>query len=159
MERKEKIENYLNGHQELKDALYKIPQEVWQYKPSPTEWSVHEIIIHIADSETNACIRLKKIISEPDTVAPNYDQGQWAENLPYHQMSIDLALELLGCLRRQNCELLNLVEDSKWENKLNHKASGGLTIDKWLDMYINHITSHIGQMNRNYKNWQKSKNN
>lgn len=152
-QRKEKIANYLGGHEELKDALNKIPQEAWQYKPSPAEWSIHEIIIHIIDSEINGCVKLKKIISEPDTISPNYDQDLWADNLPYHKMSIDLALELFGLLRRQNSEMLNLVEASKWNNKLRHEQLGSVTIDSWLDIYIDHISGHIGQMERNYKNW------
>ncbi len=50
-ERNEKIELYGNGFAMLVEVLKDIPPEMWQFKPEPKEWSIHEVIIHLADSE------------------------------------------------------------------------------------------------------------
>ena len=64
-ERNEKIELYGRGFDLLKAALAEVPVEAMKWKPEPKEWSVHEIIIHIADSETNSALRARKLIVEP----------------------------------------------------------------------------------------------
>ena len=49
-ERNEKIELYGRGHDLLMQTLKDIPREMWKFKPEPKEWSVHEVLIHIAES-------------------------------------------------------------------------------------------------------------
>jgi hypothetical protein len=58
-ERDEKIELYGRGHDLLTAALAEVPREAWLFKPEPQEWSVHEVIIHLADSESNAALRAR----------------------------------------------------------------------------------------------------
>ena len=64
-ERAEKLELYGQGYQLLLETLKDIPQEMWKFKPEPKEWSVHEVLVHLADSETNAALRARKLIVEP----------------------------------------------------------------------------------------------
>ena len=64
-ERNQKIELYGQGFEMLVHILQDIPREMWQFKPAPNEWSVHEVIIHLADSESNAALRARKLIVEP----------------------------------------------------------------------------------------------
>ena len=48
-ERNEKIELYGKGFSMLVEVLKDIPREMWKFKPTPTEWSIHDVIIHLAD--------------------------------------------------------------------------------------------------------------
>ena len=73
-ERNEKIELYGRGVDLLKAALAEVPQEALKFKPEPKEWSVYEIIIHIADSESNAALRARKLIIEPGGSIMPYNQ-------------------------------------------------------------------------------------
>ena len=52
--RDENIELYGRGFDLLMAALAEVPQEAMNFKPEPKEWSVHEILIHLADSEAIA---------------------------------------------------------------------------------------------------------
>lgn len=52
-ERKQRIKLYGKGFEMLTETLESIPRKMWKFKPAPAEWSVHEIIVHLADSETN----------------------------------------------------------------------------------------------------------
>ena len=93
-ERNEKIELYGRGYDFLKAALAEVPAEAIKFKPEPKEWSVHEVIIHIADSETNAALRARKLIVEPGGSIMGYSQPLWADVLKYHEHNLEDALEM-----------------------------------------------------------------
>ena len=76
IERNEKIELYGNGYDLLIEALKDIPREMWRFKPAPKEWSVHEVLVHLADSESNAALRARKLIVEPGGTLMGYDQDK-----------------------------------------------------------------------------------
>ena len=59
-ERNEKIELYGRGYDLLTAALADIPRQAWLFKPDPKEWSVYEVLIHLADSESNAALRARR---------------------------------------------------------------------------------------------------
>ena len=86
-EREAKIELYGKGYDLLIDMLKDIPKEMWKFKPEPKEWSVHEILVHLADSESNAALRARKLIVEPAGTLMGYDQDKWTVELDYHDQS------------------------------------------------------------------------
>src|SRR5439155_2936488 len=91
-ERAALIERYAHGPTLLKRALVKVPHEALQWKPAAGRWSAHEIIVHCADSETNAHMRLRYLLAEPEPLIVGYDQDGWALAFDYHAHPIDLAL-------------------------------------------------------------------
>ena len=56
--RKQKMESYGNAYSQLADALEKFPKEMWQFRDEHGCWSIHEHIVHVADSEANSYIPL-----------------------------------------------------------------------------------------------------
>ncbi len=58
-ERDALIEQYAQGPDELRKALARVPKEALQWRPAPGKWSAHEVVVHCADSETNAALRLR----------------------------------------------------------------------------------------------------
>ena len=153
--RKQMIELYGKGFEQLTDALQKSPKEMWRYKPSPDSWSIHEILIHIADSEANAFVKCRKLIAQPGKPVNNYDQDIWSEALHYSEQSIEDALELFKWLRRNTYTLLQKIPDDIWHNASGNTENGIVTLNDWLEIYANHIPDHIKQMKRNYASWQK----
>ena len=60
MLRSERIESYSRAYETLIDSIKEFPKEMWQFKPAPDKWSIHEVLIHIADSEVSSfCPRQK----------------------------------------------------------------------------------------------------
>ena len=153
-ERKEKIELYGNGYALLSATLEKIPQEMWQFKPEPGEWSVHEILVHLADSETNSYLRARQFVAEPGALIMAYDQDVWANKLDYHQRDWQDALEILRLVRKATYEMLLTLPDDIWDNTISHpEFDKPYTFTKWLNIYSGHIPSHIEQINNNHKLW------
>jgi len=55
-----------------------IVREQWHYKPGTDQWSIHEIIIHLADSEAHAYLRCRTILAEPGSTLIHFDEHQWS---------------------------------------------------------------------------------
>ena len=156
-ERNEKIELYGRGYDLLKAALAEVPLEAMKFKPAPTEWSVHEIIVHIADSESNAALRARKLIVEPGGGIMAYDQDKWTDTLKYHEHNIEDALEVTRLVRKTTYELLKRQPDEVFTHTIVHpEFDKPYTFDMWVDIYSAHIPGHIEQIKDNMKLWKKS---
>jgi hypothetical protein len=156
-ERNHKIEAYGMAHQQLTAALERFPREMWQFRPAPERWTIHEIVIHITDSEVNSYVRCRRLLAEPGGTVLGYDENKWARDLRYHQQSTDGALELFKWLRHQSYTLIKDLPESVWSNTVHHTEDGVMTMDDWLDTYERHVPEHIEQMQANYDDWVKEK--
>ena len=156
-ERIQKIEAYGKAFDRLVAALKAFPQEMWQYRPAADRWTIHEIIVHIADSEANSYLRCRRFIAEPGSTILGYDEEKWARDLDYHAQSPREALELFKWLRRKSYTLIQNQPESVWVNTLFHSENGIMTMDDWLDVYERHIPEHIEQMQANYRDWLAEK--
>lgn len=154
-ERNALIESYGNAYYVLVDALKEFPREMWQWKPAPDKWSIHEVLIHITDSEANSYIRCRRFIAEPGSGVYGYDENLWAKNLSYHNQSIEDALELFKWLRKASYELIKKVDEQTWQTAtINHSENGAMTFESWLKTYEEHVPVHIRQMQRNLHAWR-----
>ena len=155
-ERNEKIELYGRGYDLLKAALAEVPPEAWTFKPEPKEWSVHEILIHLADSETNAAMRARMLIVQPGATLMAYDQEQWAVTLGYHGQNWEDALETVRLVRKTTYELLKKQPEKVFAHTAKHpEFDDAYTFERWLKIYSSHIPGHIEQINANGKLWDR----
>jgi hypothetical protein len=128
---------------------------MWQWKPAPEKWSIHEVLIHIADSEANSFVRCRRFIAEPGSGVYGYDESKWAKNLNYHSQRIEDSLELFRLLRKTSYDLIKGVDDKTWETATVEHSENGLTgFEQWLKTYEEHIPVHIRQMKRNFEVWK-----
>ena len=154
-ERHEKIELYGKGFDMLIEILKDIPREMWTFKPAPTEWSIHEVIIHLADSESNAALRARSLISEPGSTLMGYDQDIWASSLNYHDQNLQDALEVTRLARKTTYALLKKQPDKVFDHSVKHSEyKEPYTFEQWLDIYSAHIPGHIEQIMNNYMIWK-----
>jgi len=154
-ERRKKIEAYGKGPAELAAELKEFPREMWQWKPAAERWSIHEILVHLADSEANSYIRARRFIAEPGKTVMAYDQEEWARKLRYPEQSPEEALELFRCLRRMTYKLIKPLPELVWANTVEHPEYGPMDFDRWLEIYAAHVPGHIKQMRGNLEAWKK----
>ncbi|OQY98510.1 MAG: hypothetical protein B6D35_11920 [Candidatus Brocadia sp. UTAMX2] len=156
-ERIQKIESYGKGHLQLTEALKQFPKTMWSFKPSPDRWSIHEIIIHIADSEANAYVKCRKLIAEPGKSIAAYDQDKWSAALHYRDQNTEEALELFRRLRLSSYALIKALPESVWSDSVGSMENETATLDNWLEVYEQHIPGHISQMKKRFVEWQKKR--
>lgn len=155
-ERRQRIESFGRSPSLLAAALRHFPKKMWAYKPAPDRWSIHEIILHLADSEANAYIRCRRLIAEPGKPVLTYDPGAWAGSLGYFYQSTKEALEVIRRLRKMTHQLLVHLPESVWCNTVEHPEKGALNLEQWLEMQERHIPRHLEQMRQNYEEWVKT---
>ncbi len=160
-ERNNKIEEYGGGFDLFTAALEEIPRTVWEFKPAPREWSVHEVIIHLADAESMGAVRARKLIVEPGSTLMAYDEARWADMLDYPNQNVDEALQIFKLTRQTTYRLLKTLPDLTFMNTVVHperiypEYGEAYTLDKWLNIYTQHVRDHIKQLKNNYRAWKR----
>jgi hypothetical protein len=157
MDRNEKIALYGQGFELLMETLNAIPREAWQFRPAPGEWSIHEIIIHLADSETNAALRARKLAVEPGGTLMAYDQDKWAVELNYHDQDPDEALQVTKFARLTTYKWLKTLPEKVFSHSVRHpEYEEPYTFEKWVNIYSGHIPGHIEQIKNNFALWKQN---
>lgn len=162
-ERQELIEEYGRGYELLSAAISGIPRETWAFKPAPREWSVNELLGHMADSEIIGATRLYMIIAMPGSTLMSYDDEKWADALSYPERSTDDVLELFRLLRETNVRLLRRLPEAAFKNSVIHpdrpypEFGEAYTVEKWLRIYTRHVRDHIQQLQAIHRAWKEKR--
>ncbi len=153
-----KIEQYGRGFDLLSATLAEVPKEAWAFRPEPNEWSVHEIIVHMADSESMSALRARKLIAEPGSMLMGYEEAKWADALDYKGQSAEDALEIIRLARQSTYELLKRQPDEVFTHSVTHPEypDEPYTFEGWLNIYARHIPDHIEQIKATYQAWKDS---
>ena len=155
-ERQRKIEEYGQGYTLLAKALAEIPREAWDFKPSPEDWSVHEIIVHMGDSESMAALRVRKLIVEPGSTLMAYEESKWAGALNYRSQDAEDSLQVIKMARQTTYRLLQSLPAETFDHSVTHpEYNEPYTFDTWLDIYARHIPDHVQQMQQAYAAWKQ----
>jgi hypothetical protein len=153
--RPQQLKSYAGASVLLSAALRRFPGKMWLFKPSAEIWSIHEIILHLADSEVCAYEVCRRFIAEPDHPAPAFDVVQWARCLGYFHQSAREALEIIRRLRSMTYQVLVMLPEPVWEQTLEHPKHGRLSLTQWVAIQERHVPHHIEQMKKNYEKWRK----
>ena len=156
-ERRQKIAMYGSAYDMLKNAMERYPREMWSYRPTSDEFSIHEIIVHITDSEANSFVRARHLIAQSGSTVSAYDELHWSRALRYAEQSPEDATELFRWLRGNTYKLIRELPEEIWQHRILHPENGEITMDEWLDTYMRHVPEHVAQMERVYASWQASK--
>lgn len=154
--RQQMVDLFGRGPVLLVDALRRCPKKMWLYRPATHRWSIHEIILHLADSEAYAYVCCRQFIAEPGSEVTECDASTWATSLGYFHQSTREALGLVSRLRKMTHQILRFVPDSVWAHTNQVPPKGTMTLDRWLELQANHIPHHIEQIHQNLDDWSKT---
>ena len=117
-------------------------------KPKSDGWNPRQVIHHLADSESQSCARLKRLIAEPGTIIQGYDENKWAQNptLGYLVLPIEASLALFKASRQASLEIIKRLEFADLSKSGTHTESGAYDLRKWFRSYINHPKDHANQL-------------
>jgi hypothetical protein len=156
-ERRQKIAVYGSAHDMLLKAMERYPREMWHFRPTPQDFCIQEIFLHITDSEANSFVRARHLVAQPGSAVSAYDEFGWAKALRYEGQSVEDAVELFRWLRGNTHKLIRDVPEAVWENSVQHPENGMVTMASWLDTYTRHVPEHIAQMEGVYQSWLASR--
>lgn len=114
-------------------------------------WSARQIIHHVADSEAQSYVRIRRLVAEPEgSVIQGYDEGVWAEceKLGYKDAPVENSIAVYAAVRAGSLDVLRRLEESDLLKFGEHSESGKFTIEKWLINYTKHPLDHGDQLIR-----------
>ena len=153
-EREAWIVRYEDGPRLLEATLGKVPSQALKFRPAPGKWTVHEVVVHCADSETNAAGRIRYLAAEKDPLVIGYDQDLWATALTYHEHPLELALATIKAVRANTTPLLRRLPEAAWKRMGRHSEVGAFGSEDWLRSYGEHLEVHSRQIERNLAAWR-----
>jgi hypothetical protein len=115
--------------------------------PADGGWSARMVVHHLADSETNSYIRVRKLLAENATQIQGYDESTYAVRLHYDR-PIEASLAVFKAVRASTAELLDRLGPDDWGRAGTHSESGAYSVDDWLRIYASHGHDHADQIRR-----------
>lgn len=152
-ERLDLIRRYEQGPALLAAALAKVPPEAMKWRPGDGKWSAHEVVCHLADSESNAALRIRYLLAEERPLIVGYDQARWARVLDYLAAPLGPALATVEAVRANTSALLKRLPEEAWSAVGEHTESGRYTAEDWLRIYAEHMEKHSHQIERSVSAW------
>jgi len=152
--RSKKLAAFARGPQRLTQTLRRFPKAMWKYTRKKGNWTIIQVLWHLADQEANLYVRLRRAIAEPGGLVSPYDQNLWDEGLLYRQADPLQARDILLLLRKANADLLKRVSTKSWSQKVKHPEWGSLSLEYLVGLNIWHLEHHLGQMERRYHEWK-----
>ena len=139
------MERYGAGADAAEAALAGATDDELDRRPADGGWTARQVAHHLADSETMAYTRLRRLIADDDPIIQGYDEPTWAERLHYER-PIAEALAVVRAVRTASLSLLRTLTPSEWERRGRHSESGPYSVDDWLRIYAAHCHDHAAQI-------------
>jgi hypothetical protein len=147
-ERRALIAQYKAGVDEVLRALDGFPADRLGAHPVPGKWSAAEIVHHLADSEMQSAIRLRRLLTEAYPVIQGYDQDDWAQRLRYEERPLEPAIAAFRAARETTAQLLDTMTAEDWRRLGWHTEAGSYHSERWLEIYAAHAHGHAAQIRR-----------
>jgi hypothetical protein len=148
-ERRELLDRYRTGTAAVLASLDGADDRELDRPPATADdWTPRQIAHHLADSESMAYVRLRRLIAEDEPVIQGYDEPEWARRLHYEQRPIEASLAVLAAVRTASLELLERLTPDEWARTGTHTESGPYGVEMWLATYAGHPHEHGDQIRR-----------
>lgn len=141
----ELADQYLAGVAQLRAAVAGMTREQLVARPVAGKWSTLEVVCHIADFEPVLADRMKRIVAlhadVPLLLAA--DENLFIKELHYHERDVEEELALVEATRRQMARIIRGLTPAQLQLTGNHNKKGLVTLEKVIQMAINHIPHHL----------------
>jgi hypothetical protein len=115
-------------------------------RPAASEWSVLELLGHLADAELVVSGRYRWAISQDEPPLLAYDQDLWVARLRHNEDQPDELLALFSALRAANLQLWRRSSAEERQRAAMHAERGPESYDLMFRMLAGHDRFHLNQM-------------
>lgn len=132
----------------LREAVEGLGEEQLQQREAPGQWSVLEVVRHLADTELVYRYRMRMSVAQPGSPIPAYDQDEWARELRYNGESLEGALRELAALRTANLAWLRGLSEEERDRAGIHEERGPESVRRIVELLAAHDLVHRRQIER-----------
>jgi len=110
-------------------------------------WTIRQIVHHLADSHVNCYIRFKWTLTEEKPTIKAYDEGRWAALDDSRTGDIRVPLALLEGLHARWVQLMRSMSDEQFARAFVHPETGDtVTLNAAIGSYAWHCRHHTSQI-------------
>lgn len=143
-----KIEELLNTHQQLVQAIEGLTEEQLKWKAEPGSWSVTEVLAHLADHSIVISFRIRDILAGTTVQLPAFNQDAWVSGQYANAGNAADILELFHGLLQYNGLLLGRLSPADWEKCGVNFKGDTVRITDIVTGFAAHVQRHLGQIER-----------
>lgn len=138
------------GHSvgEVRELTQTVPAEVLAKSTGPGEWSAHQLLLHLADTELVYGVRIRMIVTQERPILVGYDQDAWGSRFKDLDESGQQTFLRWRILREANLRLLSSLATDEWSRVGNHSERGEESIRFMVSLLAGHDRAHLDQMKR-----------
>ena len=125
----------------LQSLVAGLTHEQLDTPPALGQWSIREILAHLADCEIVWAFRIRQALATPGVTVTPFDQDVWATR--YRAYSAADALRVFLANREWNLALLTTVSEEERANLLTHPERGTFPLTELLEMIAGHDLNHL----------------
>jgi hypothetical protein len=110
-------------------------------------WSIRQIVHHVADSHVNSYVRFKWTLTEDQPTIKAYDDGRWAALPDSLTGDVRAPLALLEGLHARWVQLLRVLTEEQFARSFIHPETGStVSLNAALCYYAWHCKHHTAQI-------------
>lgn len=110
-------------------------------------WTIRQIIHHLADSHTHGYLRVKWTLTEPHPAIKAYEEADWAALPDNSQGDIEPALSLIEALHSKWLQVLSAMTPEQFARMFYHpQRDQSLSLWSVLNDYAWHSQHHTAQI-------------
>ena len=145
-------ENHLDQQRQtpaiLSELVSSVPEAKLRERPLPHQWSVSEIIAHLAEDELVTSWRYRQMLENDGVPLAGFDQDLWAEVGQYRSWNPHEALTMFRLLREANLRLLKALSPEQWQRHGLHAERGRITVQDLARHMAGHDLNHLEQIRK-----------
>lgn len=130
---------------ELRTVMQQAAQDK-RTRPAEKEWSVLELLGHIADAEVVMSGRYRWALAQDGTPVLGYEQDLWVERLRHNDKEPEDLFEIFDPLRAANLKLWRRASPDDRKRGVMHSERGAESYEVMFRMIAGHDRFHLNQM-------------
>lgn len=134
---------------DLQTLLLNLSDEQASTRPAPGEWSVKEVLGHIADSERVFAYRALRIARGDQTPLPGFEQNDYVSATDFNIRSPGDILEEFTLQRRSNVLLVRSLTDEEI-NRRGIASGNPISVRALLHILAGHVEHHLESLRTDY---------
>jgi hypothetical protein len=138
----------------VRAQLHGVGDAQARWKPAPEQWSLLEVVAHLADEELlDFRTRVDLTLHRPGEEWPRIDPERWASERRYNEGDLREALERFVAERRRSVAWLDSLGERDWTVAHAHPRFGPIRAGDLLASWLAHDLIHVRQINRLHRAW------
>lgn len=133
----------------MKDLVYSLPDEKLTTPHAEGEWTVHEILVHIMDTERVFAYRALRVARGDKTPMPGFEQDDYVAPSRANERSLHSIFEEYTAIREATLTLLHSFHEDVYEN-MGTASNNPITVRALMYIIAGHEMHHLVSIRENY---------